>query len=283
MACRSPRALAKACGPGASRSLTWTCSCVSTVLRTPCCAYHLSSSTSRWLGQSMMVAEPTVWLMLTTATKGNSHHESSSNGILTQAANASGVRIVLSSDTDKLRMVVRPRFIYTGTDFDLVADGKLLATQAFKPQKTPTLPEGLEPNTPPAFQAMMAQMVEMSSETAEPVVVEFNDIAGAGASAAQTLELWLPHRATVTIMSLEVSAGSVVAPVKDTRPRWITHGSSITHCAEAHSPARTWPATAARLADVNLYSLGFGGQCHFDQAVARYERKRPVARRFSVS
>ena len=107
---------------------------------------------------------------------------------------------------------------------------------------------------------------EWSALDAQPLTVEFDGIAAAG---AERLELWLPHRATVTILSLEVAAGAVVAPVKDLRPRWITHGSSITHCAEAHSPARTWPATAARLADVRLYSLGFGGQCHFDQAVAR--------------
>lgn len=64
----------------------------------------------------------------------------------------------------------------------------------------------------------------------------------------------------------------VRAPPADRRPRWVTYGSSITHCAEAHSPSRTWPATAARLADVRLLSLGVGGQCHMDQCVARLIR-----------
>ena len=37
---------------------------------------------------------------------------------------------LLSSDTDRLRMVVQPRFVYSGAVFDLVADNELLSTQA---------------------------------------------------------------------------------------------------------------------------------------------------------
>ena len=40
----------------------------------------------------------------------------------------------------------------------------------------------------------------------------------------------------------------------------------------AASPATTWPATCARVADLNLTSFGFGGQCHMDQAMARVIR-----------
>ena len=214
---------------------------------------------------------PVADLDLFVPTQGNAHHASSSNGILVQAANSSGVRIVLSSDTDRLRMVVQPRFVYSGAVFDLVADNELLSTQACPPEKTYTPDPSLDQMT--AMQEMFKQMQEWSALDAQPLTVEFDGIAAAG---AERLELWLPHRATVTILSLQVAAGAVVAPVKDLRPRWITHGSSITHCAEAHSPARTWPATAARLADVRLYSLGFGGQCHFDQAVARVIRDEPA-------
>ena len=214
---------------------------------------------------------PVADLDLFVPTQGNAHHASSSNGILVQAANSSGVRIVLSSDTDRLRMVVQPRFVYSGAVFDLVADNVLLSTQACPPEKTYTPDPSLDQMT--AMQEMFKQMQEWSALDAQPLTVEFEGIAAAG---AERLELWLPHRATVTILSLEVAPGAAVAPVKDLRPRWITHGSSITHCAEAHSPARTWPATAARLADVRLYSLGFGGQCHFDQAVARVIRDEPA-------
>ena len=84
-------------------------------------------------------------------------------------------------------------------------------------------------------------------------------------------ELWLPHASSVFVHELVASAGAgpcTIRPHIDPRPRWVTHGSSITHCSEAHSPSRTWPATAAQLADVRLCSLGYGGQCHLDQCVA---------------
>lgn len=83
-------------------------------------------------------------------------------------------------------------------------------------------------------------------------------------------ELWLPHNAFVSLATLHLEDGAVLhAPPADDRVRWIHYGSSISHCMEADAPALTWPAVAARLAGVNLQSLGFGGQCHLDQFVAR--------------
>ena len=41
---------------------------------------------------------------------------------------------------------------------------------------------------------------------------------------------------------------------------------------EAAEPGLIWPAVAARAAGVTLQSLGFGGQCHLDQFVARTMR-----------
>jgi hypothetical protein len=38
---------------------------------------------------------------------------------------------------------------------------------------------------------------------------------------------------------------------------------------EAEEPALIWPAVAARQAGLALQNLGFGGQCHLDQFVAR--------------
>lgn len=77
------------------------------------------------------------------------------------------------------------------------------------------------------------------------------------------------------------------------RPTLLVHGSSITHSVgvdsamggqlqgypfgsgSAWSPSRTWPATAARLADVEFLSLGFNGQAVLDQSVARMIRDTP--------
>ena len=87
---------------------------------------------------------------------------------------------------------------------------------------------------------------------------------------APVCEIWLPHNAFVELRALEIDDGATVsAPPAETRQRWIHYGSSISHCMEAEEPAMTWPAVAARRSGVALQNLGFGGQCHLDQFVAR--------------
>ncbi len=86
-------------------------------------------------------------------------------------------------------------------------------------------------------------------------------------------ELWLPHNAFVELRSLIVDSDvNIEPPELETRPSWIHYGSSISHCMEAAEPALIWPAVAARRAGVTLQNLGFGGQCHLDQFVARTMR-----------
>ena len=82
-------------------------------------------------------------------------------------------------------------------------------------------------------------------------------------------EIWLPHNAFVELRSLELTDGATLSPPQDVRKQWLHYGSSISHCMEAEEPAYIWPAVAARNSDVNLQNLGFGGQCHLDQFVAR--------------
>ena len=45
---------------------------------------------------------------------------------------------------------------------------------------------------------------------------------------------------------------------EDARPKWVTYGSSITHCRTAESPSQTWPGVAARQSGLNLTCLGYG-------------------------
>ena len=52
------------------------------------------------------------------------------------------------------------------------------------------------------------------------------------------IELWLPQYGEFRLRSLELSAGASVAPYDDPRPRWVTYGSSITHCRTAARPYR---------------------------------------------
>lgn len=84
----------------------------------------------------------------------------------------------------------------------------------------------------------------------------------------KVLELWLPTHTAATLKHLLIDDGCYAKPSEDTRLRWVTYGSSITHCNAAHSAARSWPAVVARSADLHLTCLGFGGQCHLDPLVA---------------
>jgi hypothetical protein len=83
-------------------------------------------------------------------------------------------------------------------------------------------------------------------------------------------ELWLPHNAFIELRALVIDDDSEILPAEtDSRSLWIHYGSSISHCMEADQPGLIWPAVAARRAGVSLQNLGFGGQCHLDQFVAR--------------
>ena len=82
------------------------------------------------------------------------------------------------------------------------------------------------------------------------------------------IEIWLPHTSPVTVSGLSIDDGASCSAYTDKRLRWLTYGSSITQCGEAHSPSRTWPGTAARQRDLNLTCMGFGGNCHLESGVA---------------
>lgn len=87
----------------------------------------------------------------------------------------------------------------------------------------------------------------------------------------KVLEIWLPMDQGVQIESLETKEADFF-PSPDSRKRWLHYGSSISQCAAAFSPARTWPGTAARFGGVNLTSMGFGGNCHLEPLVAKIIR-----------
>ena len=88
------------------------------------------------------------------------------------------------------------------------------------------------------------------------------------------VEIWLLPEAPVTLLGLDVDAPC--RPADETRKRWVTYGSSLTHCVRAHSPARTWPAIVARRRNLHLTNLGFGGQCHLDAMVGMVIRDLPA-------
>lgn len=107
---------------------------------------------------------------------------------------------------------------------------------------------------------------EFKLERGEPDTLLFKDLA----TGEKTCELWLPHNAFIELRTLTVDdQSSISLPPPDDRTRWIHYGSSISHCMEAEDPSLIWPAVAARQSKFCLQSLGFGGQCHLDQFVAR--------------
>ncbi|WP_436532935.1 GDSL-type esterase/lipase family protein [Actinoplanes sp. HUAS TT8] len=88
------------------------------------------------------------------------------------------------------------------------------------------------------------------------------------------VELWLPHNETVEL--IELSADEPVRPVVTGKKLWVHHGSSISHGSNAASPARIWPAVAARRAGVELRNLGLGGSALVDPFTARVIRDAPA-------
>lgn len=93
----------------------------------------------------------------------------------------------------------------------------------------------------------------------------------------KTCELWLPHNAFIELRELMTDDDSTLdPPPAEARPNWVHYGSSISHCMEADEPAKIWPAVAARILGLKLHNLGFGGQCHLDQFVARTIRDTPA-------
>ena len=94
-------------------------------------------------------------------------------------------------------------------------------------------------------------------------------------SATKTVELWLPQVGEFRFegMNIDVSAELSEAST-NASPKWVTYGSSITHCSGADSPTTTWPAIVARTRGYDLTCLGFGGQCHLDPLIARVIRDR---------
>jgi len=114
-------------------------------------------------------------------------------------------------------------------------------------------------------QSELLQTVPLN--TSETVVV-FEDLP----AGENVYEIWLPQALPTSIRGLRVVAGSTLWAVPDDRPKWVTYGSSITHCSAAHSPARTWPAVVARERNLSLTCLGYGGNCHCDPMMARMIR-----------
>ena len=112
--------------------------------------------------------------------------------------------------------------------------------------------------------------------TSTPVAPDGGFVAALPAG-EKTVELWLPQFGDFRLAGLELDAGARVwRAERAVRPKLITYGSSITHCRDAASPTRTWPALVASDLGMDLTCLGYGGQCHLDPMVGRMIRDMPA-------
>ena len=177
---------------------------------------------------------------------------------------SSGVRLELLTTSTVIELeVLLTRLHMLGRDlapatFDLVVEGELVDSR--------TTEQG------DVLVQDLARPEDLRRTDGEPTTLRFEGLA----PTLKRCELWLPPNATAELRGLRVEDGArVLAPERSTRSRWIHHGSSISHCTEAHSPTRTWPVVAARRAQVEVLNLGFGGQCHLDPFVARTIRDEP--------
>ena len=176
----------------------------------------------------------------------------------------SGVRLVLRTGARRLELDVLERGLrFKGAPrlpvaFDLYVDGALAQRVFATAGQTVVIDNAA---TPPAF----------TIKPGVPSTLMFEDLP----AGEKTLELWLPHSATVELRALRLDAPLLPATPSGRR-RWAHYGSSISHGMEADGPSETWPGVAARTAGVDLVSLGFGGQCHLDGMVARTLRDADV-------
>ncbi len=148
-----------------------------------------------------------------------------------RAATAAGVRLRFSTDSSTVSLEVLPDEEEQPRLFDLVVDNQVVSTQELPTGQSTVTFTGIDTDRP--------------------------------------IELYLPQARIVEMVSLGLDDGASLEVPDDNRKKWITYGSSITHCGAAHSPARTWPATAARQMNLHLTCLGYGGACHMEPLVAR--------------
>tara|TARA_R110002020_G_scaffold70549_1_gene183118 strand:- start:603 stop:1799 length:1197 start_codon:yes stop_codon:yes gene_type:complete len=174
-------------------------------------------------------------------------------------AQPSGVRLVFRTAATVLELDTLPtKRVYVGLParaqgvYDLCVDGQLLQQKTAIGGKTIRIDitNGTTVHEPGQVQTL-----------------RFEGLSGQ----VKLIEIWLPHDETTELGSLRSDAP--IEPVHETaRPVWLHHGSSISQGSNAASPTGIWPARAARLANVDLVNLGFGGGALLDPFTARTMR-----------
>ncbi|GAB2475021.1 SGNH/GDSL hydrolase family protein [Promicromonospora xylanilytica] len=98
---------------------------------------------------------------------------------------------------------------------------------------------------------------------------------GLATGTERDLEIWVPYTDAVRLRALRADA-PVTAATPTGAPRWVHHGSSISHGYAADSTTGTWPVVAALETGVELTNLAYSGSALLDQFVARIIRDQPA-------
>ena len=177
----------------------------------------------------------------------------------------SGGRLEFVTDSTTVELeAVFTRLEYGGVTphtatIDVAVDGEVVSSEALTATDVIRFPD----RTSPDF-----EMVHT-----DPSVIRFDGLA----AGRKHVEVWLAQNATAMLRELRLDDDATIESAPPSgRRRWVHYGSSISHCLEAEHPTGTWPAVAARSVGVDLYSLGFAGQCQLDQFAARTIRDLPA-------
>jgi lysophospholipase L1-like esterase len=91
---------------------------------------------------------------------------------------------------------------------------------------------------------------------------------GGDGATVRDVVVWLPHTSETVVRGGSADA-PVVASAPLQGPRWVHHGSSISHCLEAEGPLGPWPQQASRALRIPVTNLGFAGNALLDPFVAQ--------------
>ena len=159
-----------------------------------------------------------------------------------------------------LREVVEPAPPHAPQPYDVVVDGVAV------PQESAT-----------ASRSGFVLLEPVGRTTVEqpgpPGTVDL--VLGGDGTVERDVEVWLPPSEVTRVVALTADA-PVAPPHPVTAPRWVHHGSSISHGAGADSALGTWPVVAARALGLDLVNLGLTGNAVLDPFVARAIRDQPA-------
>jgi hypothetical protein len=164
------------------------------------------------------------------------------DSLANRACHSSGVRLRFETDSTRVGIEVQPMASEPGEPanrLDLTIDGELIDSLEVADRSTCVTFDGLK-------------------------------------HGAKIVDVWLPQGGPIKVTGIVLDDDASCRTAEDSNPKWVTYGSSLTHCCAAHSPARTWPAIVARRKGFNLTSLGYGGNCCLEPMVAMMIRDLPA-------